>query len=137
MTLLISDWLKVHLHKTSISVIGLPRGHRCKESICQYRRLKRHGLDIWVGRISWSRKRQPTPIFLPGKYNGQRTLVSYSPWGPKSWTQWNTHTHQYDLPSVWTLAPRSQEQILGSLCNINFLLPMETGEGTIKFSKLF
>ena len=48
--------------------------------------------NIWVRRISWSRKRQPTPIFLPRKYNGQRTLVSYSPRGPKSWTQWNTQT---------------------------------------------
>ena len=24
----------------------------------------------------WSRKRQPTPVFLPGKSNGQRSLVS-------------------------------------------------------------
>ena len=24
---------------------------------------------------------QPTPVFLPGKSHGQRTLVGYSPWG--------------------------------------------------------
>ena len=24
-----------------------------------------------------------TPVFLPGKYLGQRNLVSYSPWGPQ------------------------------------------------------
>ena len=29
------------------------------------------------------RKRQPTPIFLPGKFHGQRNLVGYSPWGHK------------------------------------------------------
>ena len=34
----------------------------------------------WVGKIPWSRKRQPTPVFLPGKFHGQRSLVDYSPW---------------------------------------------------------
>ena len=28
-----------------------------------------------------TRKWQPTPIFLPRKSNGQRSLVGYSPWG--------------------------------------------------------
>ena len=31
----------------------------------------------------WRRKWQPTPIFLPGKSHGQRSLVGYSPWGCK------------------------------------------------------
>ena len=26
---------------------------------------------------------QPTPVFLPGKSHGQRSLVGYSPWGCK------------------------------------------------------
>ena len=26
---------------------------------------------------------EPTPVFLPGKFHGQRSLVGYSPWGPK------------------------------------------------------
>ena len=29
---------------------------------------------------TWRRKRQPTPVFLPGKYHGQRSLARYSPW---------------------------------------------------------
>ena len=29
------------------------------------------------------RKWQPTPVFLPGKFHGQRSLVGYSPWGFK------------------------------------------------------
>ena len=37
----------------------------------------------WVGKISWKRKRQPTPVFLPGKSHGWRKLVGYSPWGSK------------------------------------------------------
>ena len=38
---------------------------------------------VWVGKISWRRKWQPTPVFLPGKSHGQRILASYSPWGCK------------------------------------------------------
>ena len=29
--------------------------------------------------------KEPTPVFLPGKFHGQRSLVSYSPWGHKEW----------------------------------------------------
>ena len=36
-----------------------------------------------VGKIPWRRARQPTPVFLPGKSHGQRSLVGYSPWGCK------------------------------------------------------
>ena len=32
---------------------------------------------------SWRRKWQPTPVFLPGKFHGQRNLAGYSPWGHK------------------------------------------------------
>ena len=56
-------------------MIGLPRWHSGNESICQCRRPKRHGFDIWIRRISWIRKRQPTSIFLPGKYLGQEDLL--------------------------------------------------------------
>ena len=30
------------------------------------------------GRFTWSRKWQPTPVFLPGKFHGERNLVGYS-----------------------------------------------------------
>ena len=29
----------------------------------------------------WRRKWQPTPVFLPGEFQGQGSLVGYSPWG--------------------------------------------------------
>ena len=51
-----------------------------KESTCQCRR---HRFDPWVGKISWRRKWQPTPVFLPGEYYGQRSLTGYSPCGCK------------------------------------------------------
>jgi len=41
------------------------------------------GFDSWVGKIPWRRKWQPTPVFLPGKFHGQRNLAGYSPWDCK------------------------------------------------------
>ena len=37
----------------------------------------------WVGKISWRRKWQPTPVFFPGEFHGQRSLAGYSPRGCK------------------------------------------------------
>ena len=31
----------------------------------------------------WRRKWQPTPVFLPGKFHGWRSLAGYSPWSCK------------------------------------------------------
>ena len=50
-------------------------------------RHKRRRFDPWVRKIPWSRKWQPVPVFLPGKFHGQRSLVGYSPWVTKSQTQ--------------------------------------------------
>ena len=50
-------------------------------------------------KIPWRRKWQPTPVFLPGKSHGQRSLVGYSPWGCKeSDTTKQLHFHfQYNM----------------------------------------
>ena len=40
-------------------------------------------LGLPRNRDSWRRERQPTPVFLPGEFRGQRSLVGYSPWGHK------------------------------------------------------
>ena len=39
----------------------------------------------------WRRKWQPTPIFLPRKSHGQRSLAVYSPWDSKDTTEWLNH----------------------------------------------
>ena len=51
---------------------------------------RRPGFDPRVGKIPWRRKWQPTPVFLPEKSHGQRSLVGYSPWGRKELhtTEW-------------------------------------------------
>ena len=35
----------------------------------------------WVGKIALIREWLPTPVFLPGKSHGQRSLAGYNPWG--------------------------------------------------------
>jgi len=40
-------------------------------------------LETWVRKIPWRRQWQSTPVFLPGKLYGQRSLVGSSPWGRK------------------------------------------------------
>ena len=43
--------------------------------------------ETWVPSLGWEglleKGMQPTPVFLPGKSHGQRSLVGYSPWGHK------------------------------------------------------
>ena len=40
-------------------------------------------VQSWVRKVPWRRKWHPTPVFLPGKVHGQRSLVGYSPCGRK------------------------------------------------------
>ena len=67
---------------------SFPGGACGKESVCQCRRCKSHEFDPWVGKIPWKRKWQPTPVFLPGGFHGQRSLVGYSPWGHRVGHDW-------------------------------------------------
>ena len=46
------------------------------------------------GRSPGEWKWQPTPVFLPGKSHGQRSLASYSPWGCKELDTTEGLTHQ-------------------------------------------
>ena len=80
---------------TLILIAGLPRQPTVKESACQCRRYWRCRFNPWVRKIPWRRKWQPTPVFLPRKSHGQRSLVGYSPWCRKEWdmTEWTEHAH--------------------------------------------
>ena len=59
--------------------------------------------DLWVRKIPWRRKWQFTPVLLPGKSHGQRSLVGYSPWGCKeSDTTERVHLRLIVLLLIWT-----------------------------------
>ena len=72
---------------------GTSRQHSSKELACQCWRRKRHECDLWVRKIPWSRKWDPAPVFLPGKFHGQKNLVGFSPWGCRE-LDTTEHTHK-------------------------------------------
>ena len=61
--------------------MGFPRWLSGEEPACRCRRCQRRRFDAWVGKILWGRTWHPTPVFLPGKSYGQKSLAGYSPWG--------------------------------------------------------
>ena len=69
-------------------------------------------LDPWVSKIPWSRKRQTTPVFLPGKLQEQRSLAGYSSWGLQR-VGCNEHARRHRTVNFPT------EVILFSLKSIN------------------
>ena len=98
--------------KRLYQLITFPGG---KESACQCRRCKFHP---WIGKILWSRKWKSTPVFLPKKFHGQRSLVSSSPGDCKEsdGTECtHTQTHQFltlsCTPRIWT-QPDAQSTFL-------------------------
>ena len=54
--------------------LNLGRWYVGKESTCQCRRHQRRVFNLL--KIPWSREQLPTPVFLPEKFHGQRSLVA-------------------------------------------------------------
>ena len=69
--------------------LGFPGGSEGKESAQQCRG---PGFDPLVGKIPWRREWQPTSIFLPEEFHGQKSLAGYSPWGCRIRHDWVTNT---------------------------------------------
>ena len=67
-----------------ISSLGFLGGSVLKNLPASVRDTKHKHL-ITVGKIPQSRKWQLTPLFLPGKSHGQRSLLAYNPRGHKEW----------------------------------------------------
>ena len=82
---------------------GFPGGTVGKESSCQCRRHKRHGFDPWIRKIPWRRKWQSTLVFLPIKFQWQRSPVGYSPLGHKEsdTTEWLTVFSKLGKLIIW------------------------------------
>ena len=71
-------------------IFGLPDGSDGKRICLQG---TRPGFNPWVRKISWRTEWQPTPVFLPGEFYGQRSLARYSPWGCKESDRTERLTH--------------------------------------------
>ena len=59
--------------------MGLPGGSDSKEFTCK----EETQVQSLGGKIPLRRNWEPTPVFLPGEFHGQRSLVVYSPRGCK------------------------------------------------------
>ena len=87
-----------------------------EEPICQCRRHRRQGFDPWVGKIPWRRKWSPPPVFLHGKFYGQRGLAGCSLWGCKesdAAERLNMYAHKKDMYKMYmkkTLKNRIREE---------------------------
>ena len=82
----------------------------------------RPGFDPWVGKIPWRRKWQSTPVLLPGKSHGQRSLVGYSPWGRKeSDTTERLHFHFLFVKYIQILTYLSNFAIFISFWSESFI----------------
>ena len=90
--------------KDSLALIGFP-GFNVKVSAA----MRGPGFEPWVGKIPWRRKWKPTPVLLPGKSHGWRSLAGYRPWGCKeSDTTEQLHFHFIKaLQNAWPLEESS------------------------------
>ena len=63
--------------------------------------MRRPWFDSWAKKISWRKEWLPTPVFLPGESQGQRSLVSYRPWGHKELDMTEQLTFSLVLLAAW------------------------------------
>ena len=76
--------------KASFEAKGFWVAHMVKKICLQCRR---PGFHPRVGKITWRREWQPTPVFRTGESHGQRRLAGYRPWGSQRLRQgWGTNT---------------------------------------------
>ena len=78
------------ISKYETLAMGFPGDSDGKESACNTGDLSS---IPGLGRFSWGREWQPTPAFLPGEFQGQRSLAGYSSWDHKEsdMTKWLRH----------------------------------------------
>ena len=76
------------------STRGFPGGSEVKASACNAGDL---GLIPGLGRFSWRRKCQPTPVFLPGDSHARGALWATVHGVAKSWTQLSDFTFTFNV----------------------------------------
>ena len=91
-------FIKFKLHLIASVFVAFQEVPEVKNLPANVGDLRDLGFDSWVRKIPWRRKWQLIPVFLPGKFHGQRSLSSYSSWGHKEsdTLKWlSKHVHLY------------------------------------------
>ena len=91
-------------------------------------------VDPWVGNIPWRRNWQCTPVFLPGEFHGQRSLVGYCSWDCKesdtakelTLSQSMREFHNrcrlpHKQPNPWAIQPSNLYGVRGVSCGKNVM----------------
>ena len=67
--------------------------------------------ETWVQSLDWEdpleKEMQPTPVLLPGKSHGRRSLVGYSPWGGK---ESDTTEQRHFQVAQWVRNPLTMQE---------------------------
>ena len=84
---------KVNLRSwVCVAIESFPGSASGKESACQFKRHKSRIFNLWIRKVPWRRKWQPTPVFVPGESHGHRRTWWVTVHGvTNSWTWLNTH----------------------------------------------
>ena len=84
---------------------SFPGGSVGKEFACNTEdclQCRRPRFDPWVEKIVWRRKWQPTPVLLPEKSHGERSLVGYSPWVIRVGHSLATKHHHHKTTTIYS-----------------------------------
>ena len=73
------EQLGIDLHNPLTESMCFPGGTRVKSLSAN----AGDKFNLWIWKIPWRRKWQPTLVFLPGESHGQRSLAGYTPCGRK------------------------------------------------------
>ena len=82
----------------TINPTGFPGGSAVKNLLAKAGDV---GSIARIGKIPRRRKWQLTPVFLPGKSHGQRSLAGSSPWGHKRIRHDSATKQQQINPTMW------------------------------------
>ena len=98
-----------------MSFQGFPSATSGKELVCQCRRHKKLRFNPWVGKIPWRRKRQPTPVFLPGEWTEESC-------GLQSMGSHRVRHNLSDLACTWPFRIISKTYC----CGLNTCVPLNS-----------
>ena len=102
-----SPWPQVCAHSNSVSlhlILHLLQSPPTPPWWLRWQRIclqcRRPGFNPWIRKIPWRRQWHPTPVLLPGKSHGWRSLVGCTPWGHKSRTRLSDFTFTFHFHAL-------------------------------------